>query len=110
MTHVKVKSRPTVALFDDVVSAKPETNRYLSIIMYMFEFIQLINNDVYRVNILSNPFSQCWADFECFHYLNIRTALFNNLSQLPTDCSVVSRLLICGNAKLTYDQNVDIFN
>jgi hypothetical protein len=39
MTHVKVKSRPTVALFDDVVSAKPETNRYLSIIMYMFEFI-----------------------------------------------------------------------
>jgi hypothetical protein len=39
VTHVKVKSRPTVALSDDVVSVDPETNRYLSIRMYVFEFI-----------------------------------------------------------------------
>ena len=38
-THVKVKSSPTVALSDDVVSVIPETNRHLSIRIYMFEFI-----------------------------------------------------------------------
>jgi hypothetical protein len=26
VTHVKVKYRPTVALYDDVVSVEPETN------------------------------------------------------------------------------------
>jgi hypothetical protein len=39
VTHVNVKSRPTVALSDDVVSVKPETNRHLSIRIYMLEFI-----------------------------------------------------------------------
>jgi hypothetical protein len=33
VTHVNVKSSPTVALSDDVVSVKPETNRHLSIII-----------------------------------------------------------------------------
>ena len=37
--HVKVKSSPTVALSDDVVSVKPETKRHLSIRIYMFECI-----------------------------------------------------------------------
>jgi hypothetical protein len=31
VTHVNVKSRPKLALSDDVVSVKPETNRHLSI-------------------------------------------------------------------------------
>ena len=35
VTHVKVKSSPTVALSDDVVSVKPETNRHLSIRIYV---------------------------------------------------------------------------
>jgi len=48
--------------------------------------------------------------FECSRYLNIRTTFFNNLNWLPTDCNVVSRLVTCGNDKLTHDQNVDIFN
>ena len=33
-THVNVKSSPTVALSDDVVSMKPEANRHLSIIIF----------------------------------------------------------------------------
>ena len=37
VTHVNVKSRSTVALSDEVVSVKPETNRHLSI--RIFEFI-----------------------------------------------------------------------
>jgi hypothetical protein len=36
--------------------------------------------------------------------------MFNNLIWLPTDCKVDSRLLTCGNDKLTHDQNVDSFN
>ena len=39
-------------LSDDVVSVKPETNRHLSIRIYMFEFIKVMNNDLHRVNIL----------------------------------------------------------
>jgi hypothetical protein len=40
VTHVKVKSSPTVALSDDVVSVKPETNRHLSIwIVYVWIYI-----------------------------------------------------------------------
>ena len=39
VTHVNVKSSPTVALSDDVVSVKPATNRRLSTIIYMFVFI-----------------------------------------------------------------------
>jgi hypothetical protein len=39
VTHVNVKSRPTVALSDDDVSVKPETKRHLSIRIYIFEFI-----------------------------------------------------------------------
>jgi hypothetical protein len=41
VTHVNVNSRPTVALSDDVVSVKPETNRHLSIGIYMLEFISV---------------------------------------------------------------------
>jgi hypothetical protein len=41
VTHVNVKSRPTVALSDDVVTVKPETNRHLSIRIYMLEFISV---------------------------------------------------------------------
>jgi hypothetical protein len=44
------------------------------------------------------------------HYLDIRTTFFNNHIWLPTDCKVDSRLLTCGNDKLTHDQNVDSFN
>jgi hypothetical protein len=33
-----------------------------------------------------------------------------NINWLTTDCNVDSRLLTCGNDKLTYEQNVDIFN
>ena len=40
----------------------------------------------------------------------VTTALFKNLNWLPTDCNVVSGLLACCNDKLTYGQNVDIFN
>ena len=77
-----------------------------------------MNNDLYRVNVLYNSSCQCGADFEninnyffeCSRYLNIRTTLFNNLNWLPTDCNVISRLLKCGNDKLTYDQNDDSFN
>jgi hypothetical protein len=36
VTHVKVKSSPTVALSDDVVSVKPEFNRHLSKTIYIF--------------------------------------------------------------------------
>jgi hypothetical protein len=39
VTHVNVNSSPTVALSDDVVIVKPETNRNLSIRIYMFVFI-----------------------------------------------------------------------
>jgi hypothetical protein len=69
-----------------------------------------MNNDLCRVIISSNPSCHCGAHFECSRYLIIRTALFNNLNWFPADCNVVSRLLACGNDKLTYDQNVDIFN
>jgi hypothetical protein len=39
VTHVKVKSSPTVALSGDVVSVYPGINRLLSIRIYKFEFM-----------------------------------------------------------------------
>ena len=69
-----------------------------------------MNNDLYRVNISSNPSCHCGAYFECSRYLIIRTALFNTLNWYLTDCNAVSRLLACGNDKLMHDQSVDIFN
>ena len=49
--------------------------------------VSSLNNDSYRVNIISNPSCQCGVDFENNnhyffegpHYLNIRTTLFYNL-------------------------------
>ena len=50
--------------------------------------VSSLNNDLYRVNIISNPSCQCGVDFENInhyfsegpHYLNIRTTLFYNLN------------------------------
>ena len=47
VTHVKVKSSPTVALSDDVVSIKPETNR-------RFYFIIIFNNIFLQITLLIN--------------------------------------------------------
>ena len=54
-----------------------------------------MNNDLYRVNISSNPSCHCGAILNVL----VKTALFNNLNWLSTDCNVVYELLACGNDK-----------
>ena len=76
-------------------------------------FASFFKNDLFQVNIVSDPSCHCGANREdsyhffldCFHYSNIRHILFQNLNWLPNYCVLDLTLLTCGNPTLSYEQN-----
>ena len=76
-----------------------------------------LNYDLYRVNIITDPFCQCGESIEDTHHFffgcrlhaNHREILFNSLHWLPDRCAIDVELLTRGNSDLTTYQNIQIF-
>ena len=91
--------------------------RNLNIILTQLRcFASFFNNDLFQVNIVSDPSCRCGANrehsyhfFDCSHYANMRYKLFHNLSWLPNDCAIDLKLLASGNPILSNEQNEIIF-
>ena len=75
----------------------------------------LLNYDLFRVGIVSDPSCRCGAAlenlkhffFDCPIYLHVqaRTTLIDNLNMVTTCYTIDIKFLTCGNVNLTYEQN-----
>jgi hypothetical protein len=91
--------------------------KLIIILIQLRYFASFFKNDLFQVNIVSDPSCRCGANredsyhffFDCSHYLNIRHTLFQNLNWLTNYCVLDLTLLTCGNPTLSYEQNEIIF-
>ena len=76
-----------------------------------------LNDDLYRVNIVSDPSCSCGHRredpyhffFQCTKYINLRQILFNKLDWLPNDLHLDVNLITHGSMLLTRQENECIF-
>ena len=88
--------------------------RKLNIIWTQLRYsVSSLNHDLYRMNIVNDPFCRCGGVenvhhffFECPLYEDNRTNLLNNIGWIPDNIQKDVNLLTCGNSDLTYDQNI----
>ena len=92
--------------------------RKLNILLTQFRCsATFLNQDLYRINIISDPSCRCGAPHEdsyhyffvCPIYTTIRKTLIDSLAWLPDCLNLDLSLLTCGNDTLTDEQNEEIF-
>jgi hypothetical protein len=86
-------------------------------IKYYFNSASLLNFDLFRVGIVSDPSCPCGPALEnlkhffldCPIYIQARTILIGTINRVTTCYTLDIELLTCGNDNLTDEQNCIIF-
>ena len=95
-------------------------NRKLNIIHTQLRYSNSrLNADLYKFGLIENPYCCCKFDYEnsyhyfmnCVNYSDIREEMVRNINKILDDKVIVTLdLLLNGNADLTYNENIQVFN